>query len=145
MPDFCILNIIFLLQICTESQLTIPYIFMTSTLTNSLIADDLYLNQALLPALEQIELNLKDFANSEEFVAKMRLAFGETFDPEAALNLGNAWKNQDFSNIPAITILSSSELNGANGAFAATTNTIYLSQEFVTNHQEDVVTITSVI
>jgi hypothetical protein len=98
---------------------------MTSTLTNSLIANDLYLNQALLPALEQIELNLKDFANSEEFVAKMRLAFGETFDPEAVLNLGNAWKNQDFSNIPAITILSSSELNGANGAFAATTNTIY--------------------
>ena len=85
---------------------------MTSTLANSLITDDLYLNQALLPALEQIELYLQDFANSEEFVAKMRLAFGETFDPEAALNLGNAWKNQDFSNIPAITILSSSELNG---------------------------------
>ncbi|QJB44053.1 putative Ig domain-containing protein [Dolichospermum flos-aquae] len=118
---------------------------MTSTLANSLITDDLYLNQALLPALEQIELYLQDFANSEEFVAKMRLAFGETFDPEAALNLGNAWKNQDFSNIPAITILSSSELNGANGAFAATTNTIYLSQEFVANHQDNIASITSVI
>jgi hypothetical protein len=118
---------------------------MTSTLANNSLTDDLYPNQALLPALEQIELHLKDFANGEEFVANMRLAFGETFDPEAVLNLGNAWKNQDFSNIPAIIILSSSELNGANGAFAATTNTIYLSQEFVTNHQEDVASITSVI
>jgi hypothetical protein len=118
---------------------------MTSTPVNSSLTDNLYLNQALSLALEQLELHLKDFVNSEEFVAKMRLAFGETFDLEAALNLGNAWKNQDFSNIPAITILSSAELNGANGAYAAATNTIYLSQEFVTNHQEDVVTITSVI
>jgi len=103
---------------------------MTSTLANNSLTDDLYPNQALLPALEQIELHLKDFANGEEFVANMRLAFGETFDPEAVLNLGNAWKNQDFSIIPAITILSSAELNGANGAYAAATNTIYLSQEF---------------
>ena len=72
MPDFCILNIIFLLQICTESQLTIPYIFMTSTPVNSSLTDNLYLNQALLPALEQVELHLKDFANSEEFIAKMQ-------------------------------------------------------------------------
>ena len=114
---------------------------MTSTLTNGLIADELYLN----PALEQVRLYLKDFANSQEFTANMRLAFGDTFDTEAALSLGNAWKNQDFSIIPAITLLSSAELNGANGAYAATTNTIYLSQEFIANHQENVASITNVI
>ncbi|MBO1053707.1 MAG: calcium-binding protein, partial [Dolichospermum sp. DET73] len=114
---------------------------MTSTLTNGLMADELYLN----PALEQVGLYLKDFANSQEFTANMRLAFGDTFDTEAALSLGNAWKNQDFSIIPAITLLSSAELNGANGAYAATTNTIYLSQEFVANHQENVASITNVI
>jgi Ca2+-binding RTX toxin-like protein len=118
---------------------------MTSTPANSSLTDNLYLNQVLLLALEQIELYLQDFANSEEFVAKMRLAFGETFDPEAVLNLGNAWKNQDFSIIPAITILSSAELNGANGSYAAATNTIYLSQEFLTSHQGDVTDVTSVI
>jgi RHS repeat-associated protein len=118
---------------------------MTSTPANSSLTDNLYLNQVLLLALEQIELYLQDFANSEEFVAKMRLAFGETFDPEAVLNLGNAWKNQDFSIIPAITILSSAELNGANGAYAAATNTIYLSQEFLTSHQGDVTDVISVI
>ncbi|MBS9390989.1 MAG: cadherin domain-containing protein [Dolichospermum sp. WA123] len=114
---------------------------MTSTLANGLIADELYLN----PALEQVRLYLKDFANNQQFTANMRLAFGDTFDTEAALSLGNAWKNQDFSIIPAIALLSSAELNGANGAFAATTNTIYLSQEFVVNHQENVTSITNVI
>ena len=118
---------------------------MTSTLANNLITDNLYLNQVLLPALEQVELLLKDFANSQELVANIQLAFGDTFDEEAALRLETAWKNQDFTNIPAITILSSAELNGANGAYAAATNTIYLSQEFIANHQEDVASITSVI
>jgi hypothetical protein len=54
-------------------------------------------------------------------------------------------KQRSHPHIPAITILSSAELNGANGAFAATTNTIYLSQEFIANHQENIASITSVI
>jgi serralysin len=137
MSRFFILNIIFLAELLTKTSL----IYMTSTLANGLIADELYLN----PALEQVRLYLKDFANNQQFTANMRLAFGDTFDTEAALSLGNAWKNQDFSIIPAITLLSSAELNGANGAFAATTNTIYLSQEFVANHQENVASITNVI
>lgn len=59
---------------------------MTSTLTNGLMADELYLN----PALEQVGLYLKDFANSQEFTANMRLAFGDTFNTEVALSLANA-------------------------------------------------------
>ncbi|MEA5620629.1 sodium:calcium exchanger, partial [Cronbergia sp. UHCC 0137] len=102
-------------------------------LNNGLITDELYLT--LFSVLQQVELRLRDFANGEEFIEKMRSAFGDTFDPEAALNLANAWKNQDFSIIPTITLLSSAELNGANGAYGASTNTIYLSAEFVRDNQ----------
>ena len=42
---------------------------MTSTLANGLIADELYLN----PALEQVGLYLKDFANSQEFTANIAI------------------------------------------------------------------------
>ena len=59
---------------------------MTSNLlANSLTADELYLNIAI----EQVRLYLRDFANSEEFTANMRLAFGDTFDTEAALETSN--------------------------------------------------------
>jgi hypothetical protein len=82
-------------------------------------------------ALEEVRQYLKTFANSEDFVNKMRSLFGESFSDEAALNLAQAWQTGDFSIIGAIHFLSSSELNGANGAYASATDTIYLSREFV--------------
>jgi hypothetical protein len=109
------------------------------TLNLDLLLTDSYLDQTLLSVAEKAGLYLKNFANDEEFVTKMRLAFGETLETGVILNLGNAWKNEDFSIVPTITILSSAELHGANAAYAVATNTIYLSREFVNNNQDSLV------
>jgi hypothetical protein len=105
--------------------------------------NDFSLNQALAFAVEGMQQSLREFATNSEFIDKMRLAFGESFEVETALNLAQAWQNQDFSVIPTIEFLSSSELNGANGAYA--TGEIYLSAEFVTQHQEDLAAIVNVV
>ncbi|MEJ6487536.1 calcium-binding protein [Nostoc punctiforme UO1] len=99
--------------------------------------DDFSLNQRLALVIEGVQQYLREFATSWEFIDKMRLAFGESFEAEVALKLAEAWQNQDFSVIPTIEFLSSAQLHGANGAYAAATERIYLSEEFVTQHQND--------
>ncbi|WP_306297041.1 Calx-beta domain-containing protein [Nostoc sp. C052] len=107
--------------------------------------DDLSLNQTLLLALKGVQQYLSEFATSPEFIDKMRLAFGESFNAETALNLAQAWQNQDFSVIPTIQFLSSAQLNGANGAYAAATQSIYMSQEFFNQHENDPAAIVNVV
>ncbi|MHC5595393.1 MAG: putative Ig domain-containing protein [Nostoc sp.] len=107
--------------------------------------DDLSLNQTLLLTLKGVQQYLSEFATSPEFMDKMRLAFGESFNAEIALNLAHAWQNQDFSVIPTIEFLSSAQLNGANGAYAAATQSIYLSQEFFNQHENDPAAIVNVV
>ncbi|MDJ0531103.1 MAG: Ig-like domain-containing protein [Xenococcaceae cyanobacterium MO_207.B15] len=79
-------------------------------------------------ALKLTQERLQSFASDPDFDTKMRLAFGEEIDVTA---LGQAWTVGDFSVIPAIEIRPAAEINGANGAYAAATNTIYLAQEFL--------------
>jgi predicted metal-dependent peptidase len=43
------------------------------------------------------------------------------------------WQKGDFTQLPQIEILSSSILGNANGAYATSTNRIYLSDTFVAN------------
>jgi Ca2+-binding RTX toxin-like protein len=47
--------------------------------------------------------------------------------------LRQAWQNSDFSSISLISIVSSTTLNNANGAYASQNDTIYLSEEFLAN------------
>ncbi|WP_197480170.1 MULTISPECIES: hypothetical protein, partial [unclassified Anabaena] len=102
---------------------------MTFTLDNPLTGDDVTFEPTLLLALEQVELYLRNFAISPKFLENMRLAFGDTFAQEAALALVPAWQNGDW--LPTIELLNSSQLNGANGAFAASTNQIYISRDYL--------------
>ena len=55
-------------------------------------------------------------------------AFGTHAD---ASTFRTAWAEGDFTGLPAIEIRNSTELNGANGAFAVATSKIYLAQEFI--------------
>ena len=47
--------------------------------------------------------------------------------------LRSQWQAQDFSQLPAIAVISGDILGNARGAYAKSTNTIYLSDRFVTN------------
>ena len=101
-----------------------------STDSNSSLPDssvDLLTGQAM----SEVYGDLSKFAAAPDFVAKMNLAFGENWDAAGAKALAEGWFNGDFSDIPSLKVVSSAEIGGANGAFAAATDTIYLSKEFL--------------
>jgi Ca2+-binding RTX toxin-like protein len=86
---------------------------------------------ALDEATVQAQSYLSAIASDADFLTKVTLAFGESFDAEKLEGLRQQWAASNFGAIPAIEIRSSSEINGANGAFSATTNTIYLAKEYI--------------
>ncbi|NEQ37425.1 MAG: hypothetical protein F6K40_14585 [Okeania sp. SIO3I5] len=96
------------------------------TLTGEAIVQ--VINQAVFEGHEY----LQEFAANPEFEAKMDLAFGENWDKEANISL------------PAIEVISSVEINGANGAFAEATDTVYLSKEFLAQNLENIGEVTDV-
>ena len=101
-----------------------------STESNSSLPDssvDLLTGQAM----SEVYGDLSKFAADPDFAAKMNVAFGENWDAAAAKALAEAWFQGDFSDISPVKIVSSAEIGGANGAFAAATDTIYLSKEFL--------------
>lgn len=101
-----------------------------STDSNSSLPDssvDLLTGQAM----SEVYGDLSKFAARPDFVAKINLAFGENWDAAGAKALAEGWFNGNFSDIPSVKVVSSAEIGGANGAFAAATDTIYLSKEFL--------------
>jgi hypothetical protein len=85
-------------------------------------------------AMDIVKEQLTQFAKVPNFVEKMNLAFGESWDNQAANSLTQDWLNGDFSLIPPVKFVSSAEIGGANGAFASATDTIYLSRELLTEN-----------
>lgn len=82
-------------------------------------------------AMSEVYQDLSKFAADPNFVAKLNVPFGENWDAAGAKALAEAWFQGDFSDIPQVKVVSSAEIDGANGAFAAATDTIYLSKEFL--------------
>lgn len=104
--------------------------------------------QNLLPtsvaqALETAWEQLGQLASSDLlFRNAIATALGESADPIA---FQTAWANGDFSSFPSIEIRSTSEIRGANGAFAADTGKIYLAQEFVDTNVNNPGAITAIL
>lgn len=101
-----------------------------TTDTNSSLPDssvDLLTGQAM----SEVYGDLSKFAADPDFAAKLNVPFGENWDAAAAKTLAEAWFKGDFSDIPPVKVVSSAEIGGANGAFAAATDTIYLSRELL--------------
>jgi Ca2+-binding RTX toxin-like protein len=97
--------------------------------TSSIIEQNLLLTleQAILRAQEQLQV----FASDSEFGQNIELAFGSGASTQ---ELRKAWQAGDFSQLPRIEIRSAKEINGANGAFAKATNTVYLSQDYLSQN-----------
>ncbi|MBE9183674.1 hypothetical protein IQ270_02770 [Microcoleus sp. LEGE 07076] len=85
-------------------------------------------------AMSEVYGDLSKFAADPDFAAKLNVAFAENWDAAAAKTLAEEWFQGDFSDIPPVKVVSSAEIGGANGAFAAATDTIYLSKEFLTEN-----------
>jgi Ca2+-binding RTX toxin-like protein len=86
----------------------------------------------LLPdILNQVYQQLSLFANGNNFGQVFNTSFGSTYNITASEILRQNWQAGDFSQLPEIEVISSNILGGANGAYASSTNKIYLSDNFV--------------
>jgi hypothetical protein len=89
-------------------------------------------DSATLAVLEEALLSVREyltnFAKDPAFNQKLELAFGENIDAEAAQELANAWQNGDFTAIPTFEAIDAFKFNGA---FAVTSDRIYLSATYV--------------
>jgi hypothetical protein len=126
---------------------------MTNNILVPIITDDALLfdplidrGGSLLSVLEtawnSVTEMLRDFAQSPDFAAKMALAFGQGVNVSP---LQAAWAAGDFSMLPRIEVRTAKRINGANGAYAAALDTIFISEEFLNQNAGNVDAIASVI
>ena len=96
--------------------------------------EQLIINQVFTEAWLQIQLKLQSFAElpEAELLRKLRLAFGDRFDEDTALNIIDNWRNNNWEDIPSLVFLGDEILKGARGAFSKDTERIYLSKELIT-------------
>jgi hypothetical protein len=93
--------------------------------------------------LEALRSKLQVVAASDAlFTFIIETAFGEGAD---ASDFQAAWLAGDSRSIPPVEIRRASEINGAKGAFAAPTGTIYLAHEFIEANIDDPDIITAVL
>ncbi|MBD2268610.1 M10 family metallopeptidase C-terminal domain-containing protein [Anabaena sp. FACHB-1391] len=72
---------------------------------------------------------LRKFAGRTDFDISLQKIFGVT--GEDTVPLKQAWLTGNFGTLPNLEIIPSSQINNARGAFAAATNTLYLSEELI--------------
>lgn len=84
---------------------------------------------------------IAQFANRSNFDKQLRSIFNNDTNID---RFRSDWKRGDFV-LPEIEIVSSQQINGANGAFSSQTGKIYLAQEFLSANQSDIDTIAAVI
>ncbi|NER27111.1 MAG: calcium-binding protein [Symploca sp. SIO1C4] len=88
---------------------------------------------------------LSAIATDKEFLSKAKIAFGDNFDIDKLEGLRQQWAVGEFEEFPDIEIRSAAEINGANGAFSADTNKIYLSQEYIAHNGSNLQVIVDVL
>ena len=88
---------------------------------------------------------LQQFATRSDWGDRISSAFGTSYSADALETLIQDWLTGTFNTLPRLELRSASEINGAYGAFAAATNTIYLSQEFLTRSVINPAAVTSVL
>ncbi|MGB3203885.1 MAG: hypothetical protein WBB28_02720, partial [Crinalium sp.] len=91
------------------------------------------MNNLPVSLLTQTYNQLSTFASLENFWNLFDTAFGKEYNHSAAVSLHSQWLRSDFSQLPKIEIFNSSILGNANGAYASSTNKIYLSDTFLAN------------
>ncbi|MDD1428655.1 SBBP repeat-containing protein, partial [Dolichospermum sp. ST_sed9] len=89
------------------------------------------MNMNLQLALDLAYNQLNTVAQSPEYWTILNSIFGANYNSVLAQTLQQEWQAGNFSTLPPVEILNSSILGKANGAYAASNNTIYLADTFV--------------
>jgi CHAP domain len=124
--------------------ISINPISSTANLPQSNEPDAVLAGSVVGQAQEIASSYLKNFANAADFNQDMKLAFGENIDLAAAQIIVQTAASTNNNNLPPITVISSAEINNANGAFDSLNGQIYLSKEYIqqnANHPELIATV----
>ncbi|MCC5638376.1 S8 family serine peptidase [Nostoc sp. CHAB 5844] len=89
------------------------------------------MNLVLQPVLTLTYNQLSAFSEFENFWNVFDTVFGTQYNRTSATSLRSQWQTGDFSQLPQIEIISSSILGNASGAYAISTNKIYLADSFL--------------
>ena len=89
------------------------------------------MSNSSVPSLLSVYAQLTSFAKLENFWSLFDTAFGSSYDFATAATLRSQWQSGNFSQFPQIEVVSSEVLGSAKGAYAISTNRIYLSDRFV--------------
>ena len=84
-----------------------------------------------IPSLASVYAQLTNFANLGNFWSLFDTVFGSSYDLTTAVKFKSLWQSGNFSQFPQIEVVSNSVLGTANGAYAISTNKIYLSDSFI--------------
>ena len=80
---------------------------------------------------------LTDWAASGQLTAAAQDALQLSGEPKLLKQLVKQWSRADFSALPPIVLLPSSSMPGAAGAYAISTGTIYLNQDWLQTAGKD--------
>ena len=81
---------------------------------------------------------LRKFAGRTDFDISLQKIFGVAGEDTALIK--QAWLTENFGTLPNLEIIAGSQINNARGAFAAATNTLYLSEELIKNADLNAIT-----
>jgi hypothetical protein len=95
-------------------------------------------NTLLDRGFAQAIAQLRHFAEQDEFLAQLHVAFGDMFDPQIAEGIASQLQTGDLSLLPKIQVLTEGELGTANGAYAEALDTILVSADFLERAEDDV-------
>jgi len=90
-----------------------------------------FMDNFLKPFLTLVYNQIGAFSGLENFWNLFDSAFVKQYNHTVAATLRSQWQAGDFSQLPKIEVISSRILGSANGAYASSTNKIYLSDTFV--------------
>ncbi len=113
------------------------YLFDTFNFSESLSLDP---NGALNSAIGSVKNLLQNLSqDSSRFYNTLGQVLGSTFDVSLAESFRIQWSSGDFSQIPTIKILDSGMAPGMLGAYARSTNNIYLAQSIIDAEQPNLI------
>jgi len=93
-------------------------------------------------SLASVYDQLTNFAKLENFWSLFDTAFGSSYDFAIAASLRSQWQGGNFSQFPQIEVVNSDVLGSAEGAYAISTNRIYLLNQFLSAaSQQSLVTV----
>jgi hypothetical protein len=88
-------------------------------------------SSVLAAGLTTVYQQLTAFAGLESFWTNFDSIFGTQYNIAVAQSLRSQWQSGNFSQLPTIEVIDDQILGNARGAYASSTNIIYLSDAFV--------------